>query len=196
MTVNNDYCADLGPATGSYRRVLWAVLVINASMFVVEMFAGVWGKSVALQADALDFLGDAATYAITLIVLGMSIRWRTMGGFGIWVLGNTFYHMARGTLPDFAIMGGIGALALLANVISAGLLYRYRQGDSNMRSVWLCSRNDAIANIAVILAASGVWVSKTGWPDLAVGVVIAGLALTNAVTVIRQARGEIKLETA
>ena len=105
MTVNNDYCADLGPATGSYRRVLWAVLVINASMFVVEMFAGVWGKSVALQANALDFLGDAATYAITLIVLGMSIRWRagaamikglTMGGFGIWVLGNTVYHMARG----------------------------------------------------------------------------------------------------
>ena len=205
MTVNNDYCADLGPATGFYRRVLWAVLVINASMFVVEMFAGVWGKSVALQAAALDFLGDAATYAITLIVLGMSIRWRagaamikglTMGGFGIWVLGNTVYHMARGTLPDFAIMGGIGALALLANVISAGLLYRYRQGDSNMRSVWLCSRNDAIANIAVILAASGVWASKTGWPDLAVGVVIAGLALTSAVTVIRQARGEIKLETA
>ena len=205
MTVNNDYCADLGPATGSYRRVLWAVLVINASMFVVEMFAGVWGKSVALQADALDFLGDAATYAITLIVLGMSIRWRagaamikglTMGGFGIWVLGNTVYHMARGALPDFAIMGGIGALALLANVISAGLLYRYRQGDSNMRSVWLCSRNDAIANIAVILAASGVWASKTGWPDLAVGVVIAGLALTSAVTVIRQARGEIKMETA
>ena len=205
MTVNNDYCADLGPATGSYRRVLWAVLVINASMFVVEMFAGVWGKSVALQAAALDFLGDAATYAITLIVLGMSIRWRagaamikglTMGGFGIWVLGNTVFHMARGTLPDFAIMGGIGALALLANVISAGLLYRYRQGDSNMRSVWLCSRNDAIANIAVILAASGVWASKTGWPDLTVGVVIAGLALTSAVTVIRQARGEIKLETA
>ena len=205
MTVNNDYCADLGPATGSYRRVLWAVLVINASMFVVEMFAGVWGKSVALQADALDFLGDAATYAITLIVLGMSIRWRagaamikglTMGGFGIWVLGNTVYHMARGTLPDISIMGGIGALALLANVISAGLLYRYRQGDSNMRSVWLCSRNDAIANIAVILAASGVWASKTGWPDLAVGVVIAGLALTSAVTVIRQARGEIKMETA
>jgi len=160
---------------------------------------------VALQAAALDFLGDAATYAITLIVLGMSIRWRagaamikglTMGGFGIWVLGNTVYHMARGTLPDFAIMSGIGALALLANVISAGLLYRYRRGDSNMRSVWLCSRNDAIANIAVILVASGVWASKTGWPDLAVGVVIAGLALTSAVTVIRQARGEIKLETA
>jgi Co/Zn/Cd efflux system component len=135
----------------------------------------------------------------------MSIRWRaaaamvkglTMGGFGIWVLGNTVYHMARGTLPDFAIMGSIGALALLANVISAGLLYGYRQGDSNMRSVWLCSRNDAIANIAVILAASGVWAMSTGWPDLAVGMVIAGLALTSSVAVIRQALGELKLETA
>ncbi|HIJ92711.1 MAG TPA: cation transporter [Rhodospirillales bacterium] len=205
MTVKNDCCADLGPATGPFRRVLWAVLVINASMFVIEMTAGVWGKSVALQADALDFLGDSATYAITLIVLGMSIRWRaaaamvkglTMGGFGIWVLGNTVYHMARGTLPDFAIMGSIGAMALLANVISAGLLYGYRQGDSNMRSVWLCSRNDAIANIAVILAASGVWAMSTGWPDLAVGMVIAGLALTSSVAVIRQALGELKLETA
>ena len=205
MSVKDDCCAGIGSATGLYRRVLWAVLVINASMFVIEMTAGVWGKSVALQADALDFLGDSATYAITLIVLGMSIRWRaaaamvkglTMGGFGIWVLGNTVYHMARGTLPDFAIMGSIGAMALLANVISAGLLYGYRQGDSNMRSVWLCSRNDAIANIAVILAASGVWAMSTGWPDLAVGMVIAGLALTSSVAVIRQALGELKLETA
>jgi Co/Zn/Cd efflux system component len=193
------------PILKVYRRVLWAVLVINASMFMIEMTAGVWGKSVALQADALDFLGDSATYAITLIVLGMSLRWRagaamlkglTMGGFGIWVLGATMVHMARGTLPDFAIMGGIGAMALLANVISAGLLFRYRQGDSNMRSVWLCSRNDAIANIAVILAASGVWAMSTGWPDLAVGMVIAGLALTSAVAVIRQALGELKLKTA
>ena len=181
------------------------MLAINAFMFVAEMTAGVWGKSVALQADALDFLGDSATYAMTLIVLGMILRWRAgaamikglaMGGFGIWVMAATVYHMTQGTLPDFAVMGGVGALALLANIVSAGLLYRHRQGDSNMRSVWLCSRNDAIANIAVILAASGVWASKTGWPDLAVGVVIAGLALTSAVTVIRQARGEIKLETA
>ena len=193
------------PILKVYRRVLWAVLVINASMFMIEMTASVWGKSVALQADALDFMGDSATYAITLIVLGMSLRWRagaamlkglTMGGFGIWVLGATMVHMARGTLPDFAIMGGIGAMALLANVISAGLLFRYRQGDSNMRSVWLCSRNDAIANIAVILAASGVWAMSTGWPDLAVGMVIAGLALTSAVAVIRQALGELKLKTA
>jgi Co/Zn/Cd efflux system component len=195
----------VSPAIGAYRRVLWAVLAINAFMFVAEMTAGVWGKSVALQADALDFLGDSATYAMTLIVLGMSLRWRAgaamikglaMGGFGIWVMAATVYHMTQGTLPDFAVMGGVGALALLANIVSAGLLYRHRQGDSNMRSVWLCSRNDAIANIAVILAAGSVWASASGWPDLAVGGVIAALALSNSFVVIRQARGELRAEAA
>ena len=197
--------ADDAPVLKVYRRALWAVLAINVTMFVIEMSAGVWGKSVALQADALDFLGDSATYAMTLIVLGMSIRWRaaaamikglTMGGFGIWVIGTTVYHLALGTVPDFAIMGSIGMLALLANTVSAGLLYRYRRGDCNMRSVWLCSRNDAIANIVVIAAASGVWASGIGWPDLAVGMVIAGLALSSAVVILRQARGELKPETA
>ena len=193
------------PAIGAYRRVLWGVLVINAVMFVAEMTAGVWGKSVALQADALDFLGDSATYAMTLIVLGMSLRWRAgaamikglaMGGFGTWVMATTVYHMTQGTLPDFAVMGGVGALALFANIVSVGLLYRFRQGDSNMRSVWLCSRNDVVANIAVILAASGVWASATGWPDLAVGGVIAALALSSSFVVIRQARGELGAEAA
>jgi len=205
----NDQCCGV-PATDApilkvYRRVLWAVLAINAAMFVIEMLAGVWGKSVALQADALDFLGDSATYAITLIVLGKSIRWRagaamlkglSMAGFGIWVIGMTMYQLTRGKVPDFAIMGGIGTMALFANVVSAALLFRYRQGDSNMRSVWLCSRNDAIANVAVIIAASGVWLSQSGWPDLAVAVVIAGLALSSAFLVIRQALGELKLEAA
>ena len=203
-----DCCHDHGKQDedrplGATRRALWAVLAINAAMFVAELTAGIWGKSVALQADALDFLGDSATYAMTLMVLGMSIRWRAgaamikglaMGGFGIWVMAATVYHMSRGTLPDFNLMGGVGALALLANAVSAGLLYRYREGDSNMRSVWLCSRNDAIANIAVILAASGVWASKTGWPDLAVGAVIAALALSSSVTVLRLAQGELREE--
>ncbi len=201
MTVSDNCCPDPGPATSAYRRVLWAVLAINAVMFVVEMTAGVWGESVALQADALDFLGDSATYAMTLIVLGMSLRWRAgaamikglaMGGFGLWVMAATIYHMSRGTVPDFAVMGGVGTLALSANVVSAALLYRYRQGDSNMRSVWLCSRNDAIANIAVIVAAGAVWTSATGWPDLAVGAVIAALALSSSFLVIRQARGELR----
>ncbi len=205
MAITDNCCPDPGPATSAYRRVLWGVLAINAVMFVVEMTAGVWGKSAALQADALDFLGDSATYAMTLIVLGMSLRWRAgaamikglaMGGFGIWVIATMVYHMTRGTLPDFAVMGGIGTLALFANIISAGLLYRFRQGDSNMRSVWLCSRNDVVANIAVILAAGGVWTSATGWPDLAVGAVIAALALSSSFLVIRQARGELRAEAA
>ena len=157
---------------GAYRSALWAVLAINAAMFVAEMTAGVWGQSVALQADALDFLGDSATYAMTLIVLGMSLRWRAAAA------------MIKGL--------AIGTLALAANVISAVILFRYRKGDSNMRSVWLCTRNDVIANLAVIAAASGVWVSGTGWPDLAVGAIIATLALSSSVAVLRQARGELR----
>ncbi len=196
---------DDSPILKVYRRALWAVLVINIAMFITEMTAGVWGKSVALQADALDFLGDSATYVMTLIVLGMSVRWRagaavikglTMGGFGIWVIATTVYHLSRGTLPNAAIMGGVGFLALFANVASAAILFRYREGDSNMRSVWLCSRNDAIANIAVIAAAGGVWASGTGWPDLAVGAFIASLALASAFSVLRQARGELMAEAA
>ena len=183
------------------RRALWVVLAINAAMFVTEMIAGVWGQSVALQADALDFLGDSATYAITLIVLGMSLRWRAgaamikglaMGGFGFWVIGMTVYHFIQGSLPSAALMGGIGTLALAANVISAVILFRHRKGDSNMRSVWLCTRNDAIANLAVIAAASGVWMAATGWPDLAVGAVIAVLALSSSIAVLRQARDELR----
>ena len=203
-----DCCHDLGKQgedrpLGATRRALWAVLAINAAMFVTEMTAGVWGQSVALQADALDFLGDSATYAMTLMVLGMSLRWRAaaamikglaMGGFGFWVIGMTGYHFILGSLPNAAIMGSIGTLALGANVISAVILFRHRKGDSNMRSVWLCTRNDAIANLAVIAAASGVWVSGTGWPDLTVGAVIAALALSSSVAVLRQARGELRGE--
>ncbi|MBC8338854.1 MAG: cation transporter [Alphaproteobacteria bacterium] len=206
MSVNDNCCSGISkPPVGDYRRVLWVVLLINAAMFCVEMTAGVWGKSVALQADALDFLGDSATYAITLAVLGMSLRWRAgaamlkglaMTGFGLWVAGTAVFHLLRGTLPDFAIMGSIGALALMANVMAAALLFRHREGDSNMRSVWLCSRNDAIANIAVIFAASGVWVSGTSWPDLAVAAVISGLALTGGFQVIQQARGELRTAAA
>ncbi|NQU60698.1 MAG: cation transporter [Rhodospirillales bacterium] len=192
---------DGGRPLGAYRRALWAVLVINAAMFVTEMTAGVWGKSVALQADALDFLGDSATYAMTLIVLGMSIRWRagaamikglSMGGFGFWVIAMMGYNLIQGSLPSAAIMGSVGTLALAANLLSAVILFRHRKGDSNMRSVWLCTRNDAIANLAVIAAASGVWASGTGWPDLAVGAVIAVLALSSSVTVLRLARGELR----
>jgi len=206
MAHGNDCCGvePALPADGDYARVLKTVLAINLVMFLVEMTAGLLGRSAALQADALDFLGDSATYAMTLMVLGMSLRWRAgagmikglgMGGFGLWVIGVTGYHLVAGTVPSAAVMGGAGLLALVANVVSAALLYRHRQGDSNMRSVWLCSRNDAVANIAVIAAAGGVWATGTGWPDLAVGAVIATLALSSSVAVIRQARGELKAET-
>ena len=206
MTLKENCCTGVtAPPMGAYRRVLWVVLVINFAMFSVEMSAGVWGNSVALQADALDFLGDSATYIITLAVLGMSLRWRpeaamlkglAMTGFGLWVAGATVYHLAHGTVPDFAVMWSIGLLALAANVISAGLLFRHRDGDINMRSVWLCSRNDAIANIAVVFAASGVWVTGTGRPDLAFAAVIAGLGLTSGAQIIQQARIELRMATA
>ncbi|MDX9860115.1 MAG: cation transporter [Rhodospirillales bacterium] len=186
-------------AVGAYRRVLWVVIAINAAMFVVEMTGGLIAGSVSLQADALDFLGDSLTYAISLAVLSMSLRWRagaalfkgaSMGLFGLWVIGNTAYHALFPGLPSAPIMGGIGFAALIANVASAVLLYRHRQGDANMRSVWLCSRNDAISNIAVIVAASGVWATATGWPDLIVGGIMAALALSSSYQVIRQAKGE------
>ncbi|MCG8508005.1 MAG: cation diffusion facilitator family transporter [Rhodospirillales bacterium] len=184
---------------GKYRRVLWIVIAINATMFVVEMTGGLLARSVSLQADALDFLGDAATYGISLVVLSMSLRWRagaalvkgaSMGMFGVWVIGNSIYHMLVPGVPSAPIMGSIGFAALVANVICAFLLYRHRQGDANMRSVWLCSRNDAVSNIAVMMAASGVWATNTGWPDLVVGAIMASLALSACYQVLRQARGE------
>ncbi len=181
------------------RRILVVVLIVNAVMFGVEMTAGIAAKSVSLQADAIDFLGDAATYAITLAVMGMSLRWRagaallkgaSMGLFGIFVLGAAIWHAVNGTLPGAQIMGTVGFAALVANVFCALLLLRFREGDANMRSVWLCSRNDAISNVAVMIAAAGVFATDTGWPDAIVAVIMATLALTSSWQVLRQARSE------
>ncbi len=186
--------------THRYRRVLWFALIVNAGMFVVEMIAGLAAQSVSLQADALDFFGDAANYGISLFVLGLALRWRSaaallkgamMGLFGLWVVGNAAANLVLGSAPEALTMGGIGILALAANVSVAWLLYAYREGDSNMRSVWLCSRNDAIGNIAVVLAAIGVFGTGTAWPDLAVALVMAGLALVASYQVIRQALKEL-----
>ncbi len=188
---------------GSYRRVLWIALVINASMFAVELIAGWQARSVSLQADALDFFGDATTYAVTLIVLGMSARWRTgagmakgisLGVFGIWVMATTIIRYYEAEPPVAEVMGAIGLLALAANVFCAFLLYKFRAGDSNMRSVWLCSRNDAIANVAVVAAGVGVWATQSAWPDLIVGGGIALLSLSAAASIIKQAMGEFKTE--
>jgi Co/Zn/Cd efflux system component len=187
---------------GRYRRVLWAVLVINAAMFVVEIVAGVAARSAALQADALDFLADSANYGISLFVVGMTLQYRssaalakgvTMGLFGMWVLITAVWHMAYGTVPEAATMGGVGVAALLANAASLALLWAYKAGDSNMRSVWLCSRNDVIGNLAVLLAALGVFNSGRGWPDIFVAVIMAAFALQGAWLVIRLALAELQL---
>ena len=190
-----------GAPDPKFRRALWIVLAINAVMFGVEMISGLFAHSVSLQADALDFLGDSANYILTLMVLSMSMRWRsgaalvkgaTMGLFGLWVIGQAAWNLYYGALPGAFVMGSIGFLALVANVASAGLLYTFRSGNANMRSVWLCSRNDAIGNVAVMLAAGGVFSLGSAWPDLLVALVMAGLALSSSVLIIRQATGELR----
>jgi Co/Zn/Cd efflux system component len=195
-----DHDSALHTRTDGFRRVLWIALAINAGMFLVEGISGLLGNSVSLQADAVDFLGDAANYGLALAVLGLSLAHRakvalikgvSMGLFGLWVIGNAIYNTVVLALPSAAVMGSVGFLALVANLAVAALLYRHRNGDSNRRSVWLCTRNDAIGNIAVMLAATGVFASGTAWPDLAVATVMAGLALSSSYRVIRQAIGEI-----
>ena len=188
-----------------WRRVLWIALVINAAMFGVEIVAGVAADSRALQADALDFLGDAANYAISLGVAGMALAWRaraallkagTMLAFGLWVFASAAWGFITGTAPHAETMGLIGALALVSNVAVALMLYRYRTGDANMRSVWVCSRNDAIGNLAVMAAALGVFGTGQGWPDLAVAAIMAGLAIWGSLDVFRHARRDLGSGTA
>ncbi|HVT92167.1 MAG TPA: cation transporter [Bryobacteraceae bacterium] len=188
-------------ATGKrYRRVLWGALGVNGAMFLVEVIAGLSAGSVSLQADALDFLADTATYGITLFILGKGLRHRAlaglmkglaMGTFGIWVLGNAVWHAFSGAVPESFTMGAVGFAALVANGLTAALLLSYRSGDSNMRSVWLCSRNDAIGNLAVMLAALGVFGTGAGWPDVIVACIMGGLALQSARLIVRQASGEL-----
>lgn len=198
-------CGIDGAPDPRFRRALWIVLAINLAMFGVEMVSGLFAHSVSLQADALDFLGDSANYILTLMVLGMSMRWRsgaalvkgaTMGLFGLWVIGQAAWNLYYGALPGAFVMGSIGFLALVANVASAGLLYTFRSGNANMRSVWLCSRNDAIGNVAVMLAAGGVFSLGSAWPDLVVALVMAGLALSSSVLILRQAAGELRGQAA
>lgn len=185
-----------------YRRILILALVVNGAMFGVEFAGGVFAGSVSLLADSLDFLSDAVNYGISLAVLGMSLRRRALAAFakglslavvGLWVMGNTLWSLASGTIPTAEVMGAVGLMALAANAGVAALLFKYRDGDANMRSVWLCSRNDAIGNVVVMLAATGVWASHSGWPDLAVAVMLAWLPLSAAVRILRQAGEELRL---
>jgi Co/Zn/Cd efflux system component len=176
-------------------------LALNVAMFAVEIGAGFAAQSVSLLADSLDFLGDAANYGLSLFVLGMALQWRarasllkaaSMGAFGLWVAVTTIHHALAGTVPQAPVMGVIGAVAFAVNFGVAALLYRFRNGDSNMRSVWICTRNDAIGNLAVMAAAAGVFGSGTGWPDYVVAGVMSGLALWGAGQVMLQARGELR----
>lgn len=182
-----------------YQRVLWVVIAINAVMFLVEMAAGHLAGSQALQADALDFLGDTLTYGISLAVIGQSLAMRSTAALfkgisltlmGLWVFGSTAYHVLVLEAPKAEVMGVIGFLALLANLASVLLLLRYKDGDANVRSVWLCSRNDAIGNAAVMAAAIGVWGTATAWPDLLVAGGMALLFLSSSVQILRQAWAE------
>lgn len=183
-----------------YRRVLWIALVVNGLMFALEIGAGFSAHSVALLADAIDFFSDAFNYGLTLAVLGAGAVWRaraamfkavTMLLFGALVLGRAAWAVISGALPEPVTMGAVGALALAANVGVAVLLYAFRDGDANMRSIWLCTRNDAIGNVAVLLAAAGVFGTGTRWPDLAVAAVMAALALVAGASVLKQARAEL-----
>jgi len=180
---------------------LWVALLINAGMFLVEIVAGVAAGSASLQADALDFFGDAANYGISLSVLSMSLHRRamaamlkgaTMGAFGLWVMGSAVWHLLNGIVPEAFTMGAVGVAALVANVAVAVMLYAFRNGDSNLRSVWICSRNDALGNLAVLGAASGVFATGSGWPDFVVAGIMAVLAIWGAAQVLRHALAEMR----
>ncbi len=188
-------------ASPRYRRILWIVIALNALMFGVEAAAGALAGSMALQADAMDFAADAATYGLTLYMIGKPDRWRASAALikgaslalmGAYVLGATLWRVFVAGTPEPIVMGTVGLAALVVNVTAALLLFRFREGDANIRSVWLCSRNDAIGNLAVMLAALGVLGTGTAWPDLAVAAIMAGLFLYSSVSILRQSLGELR----
>ena len=183
-----------------YRQILWVALVVNAGMFLVEIGAGLQAGSLSLLADAVDFAGDALNYGVSLAVLASALAWRaraailkavSMMGFGLYVLGAALWSVWHGEVPQAFTMGVVAVIALLANVGVAWMLYAFREGDANMRSVWLCSRNDAIGNVAVLVAALGVFGTGSAWPDLVVASLMAALALHGGWSVLQQARAEI-----
>jgi Co/Zn/Cd efflux system component len=187
--------------TPRYKRILWVALVVNFGMFFVELASGLAAASVSLMADAADFFGDGVNYGLSLAALGMAsvvgsrvalFKGIAMGLFGLFVLGKAGLQWTSGVTPEASTMGVVGVLALCANLFVAALLYQYRTGNANMRSVWLCTRNDAISNIMVIAAAFGVWGTAKGWPDLAVAAVMGGLALWSSQEVIRHSLAELK----
>jgi Co/Zn/Cd efflux system component len=198
---DHDHTAAFDGMTDDYRRRLIAVIAINATMFVVEMAAGALSGSQALKADALDFFADSVTYAASFAVLGMALRTRSLVALGkgaslflmaLWVLGSTIYRVFVLGTPSAEVMGVIGFLALAANVAGVVILMAYKDGDANVRSVWLCSRNDAIGNVAVMIAALGVWGTMTAWPDLIVAAILGGLFFNSSVKILRHAWAEYR----
>lgn len=198
-----DRCCPPAPVSlaAGYRRILWIALGLNAGMFFVEVAGSRRSGSVSLLADAIDFFGDAANYGISLFVLSMALAWRaraslvkafSMAAFGVFVLGRAVWSLLSGATPEPLTMGAIAVLALGVNVGVAWMLYRHRTGDSNMRSVWICSRNDALGNTAVGVAALGVLGTQHGWPDLVVAAGMASLALIGAWSIVKQARAELR----
>ena len=201
MGSHHDHSHDIAfdGVSPDYRRRLIAVIVINATMFIVEMTAGAFSGSQALKADALDFFADSVTYGASFYVIGMGLRTRSLVALAkgaslflmaLWVLGSTIYRVFVVGVPAAEVMGVVGFLALAANVASVVILMRYKDGDANVRSVWLCSRNDAIGNVAVMVAAVGVWGTATAWPDLIVAAIMAGLFLSSSARILRQAWAE------
>ena len=187
-----------------FKRALIAVIAINATMFLVEMSAGYLGSSQALKADALDFAGDTATYALSLAVIGAALRTRataalikgaSLGLMALFALTTTVASAFGDASPAVPVMSGIGLLALAANAASVFILIRWRDGDSNVRSVWLCSRNDAIGNVAVIAAGGAVWLTGSFWPDLFVAALLASLFMKSSVSITSQALREINAAT-
>lgn len=193
-------CCDHNPEPDTSRLILWIALSINAAMFVVEIVAGAIAGSVSLHADALDFLADSFNYAISLAVIGFALSWRaraamlkgvTMAVLGVWVIGEVIWQIVSGRMPEPLVMGIVGIAALLANAGVAVMLYRFRSAESNLRSAWICSRNDVLGNLAVLLAAVGVLGTGTLWPDVIVATIMAGLAIQGSWTVMRQSLGEL-----
>ncbi len=199
---NDHACSSTNPREVSkrYRNVLWIALIINAAMFFVEIVAGLNGQSASLLADAIDFFGDALNYGLSIVALGLATIWRSrvayvkgisMGIYGLGVMGYAIWSAAHSVVPEARTMGAIGMVALAANLGVAVLLYRFREGDANMRSVWLCTRNDAIGNVAVLFAALGVFGTGTGWPDFIVAALMGTLAIKAAISVLSHARREL-----
>lgn len=197
-----DNNTDINSIDASYRKILWIILALNAAMFFVEVAASLYSGSVALLADAVDFFADAFNYAISLYVLDKALTTRakaslikaaSMGIFGLLVIGNSLYQFATNAVPKAEVMGAIGFIALIVNLGSAWMLYRYRKGDSNRESVWLCSRNDAIGNVMVILAAVAVLFTESHWPDVLVAFILATLFLRSAWRIYRSANQELKM---